>query len=275
MFQSLLVLLVSKPFGAFSYSKKIKKMKQENKIDECERKWLKKYQNTKKMLIKCEKEKEDFQETFGDIKRFNEFFDMVLAGKDKEFLKVLDELIDFIKIKSYFIESNKRKGGKRNYKNKKDLKFSGSYKNNVRINIKILLKKIEEIKKNYSQQIKTSEQLTSADKEGELLRSRTDETPSLKEIQELVERYNTIKNTKTNSIVTGVSKLNELAKIKQKAQKYKEILEKGCGKVFSPPIPIKCGEPSVKFKGEEQQYYLCPECQEKLKLLNEVLEDLK
>lgn len=35
----------------------------------------------------------------------------------------------------------------------------------------------------------------------------------------------------------------------------------GCGKVISPPIPIKCGDKSYKFRGLGQEYYSCPDCE--------------
>lgn len=100
--------------------------------------------------------------------------------------------------------------------------------------------------------------------------------PTLKEIQELVDEYNhKLEHKKgiieeleifgcTSSDRELMNKINiKIKELKQKAQKYKEILSKGCGKEF------------LQYGGEwicGKDRFLCQECQEKLKLLQEVLE---
>ena len=94
--------------------------------------------------------------------------------------------------------------------------------------------------------------------------------PTLKEIQELVLKYEQDK-----ALMIG----NRIYKLKQKAQKYKEILSSGFGK-DSGFGKIPCGHcvnivpknSPLKNKKPIKVIKLCSECKEKLKLLDEVLE---
>lgn len=95
---------------------------------------------------------------------------------------------------------------------------------------------------------------------------KEEETPSLKEIQELVEEVKKIEDWEKDVNMVLVSGQKKF--LKQKAQKYKEIISKGCGEeFFRDGSTWNCG----KRLHNGNVFEFCPSCKEKLKLLNEVL----
>jgi len=96
-----------------------------------------------------------------------------------------------------------------------------------------------------------------------------EETSSLKEIQELVDCHN------LNLRIISPMRNRNLDLCREKAQKYKEILSKGCGKDCNVGlISYICGKTKQYLSPKDDKYeiFFCSECKEKLKLINEVLE---
>lgn len=88
------------------------------------------------------------------------------------------------------------------------------------------------------------------------------ETTKLEEARGLKVMKEALRNYKSKSIATGIAKVNELKKVKDKAEELLEELEKGCGNIFYYSFGrFLCGVDGA-----------CTECEEVIKICKEILQ---